>query len=89
MSEQIKKGDLVMVVKPTPCCGSRVAVGRLFPVEIIGSGNGRCILCGAVFPDTYFAAGQDRMGYHLNRLKKLNPPADEESRETTKELEVV
>ncbi|MAL01186.1 MAG: hypothetical protein CL536_03415 [Alcaligenaceae bacterium] len=89
MTDQIKPGDLVMVVKPTPCCGNRVSVGRLFPVEIIGFGNGRCILCGAGFPDTCFAAGQDRIGYHLNRLKKLNPPADEESREKTKELEAV
>lgn len=81
MTDQIKPGDIVMVVKPTPCCGSGVAVGWLFSVEIIGSGDGQCIRCSAGLPDIYFAAGQDRIGYQVNRLKKINPPAVEEEDE--------
>lgn len=70
----IKVGDLVIVVKPTPCCGNYRSVGRIYKVARIVSGNRRCNFCAAISTHA-FALQPNRYGIHLYRLKKLDPPA--------------
>lgn len=89
MSEQIKKGDLVVIVKPTPCCGYDGRMGRVFQVHDVKDRMAKCTNCNQILLTTARAFALHGGTYALSRLKKLNPPADEESRETTKELEVV
>lgn len=88
MSDQIKPGDLVMVVKPTPCCHNFHGVGEISKVASIHIEDFVCYHCNFEMSG---ALVQTSVGWFapVTVLKKLNPPADEETRETTKELEVV
>lgn len=89
MTDQIKPGDLVMVVKPTPCCGNEANIGRIAKVKNVANDSFLvCVWCERLYRKPALAS-LDGGRVLLSRLKKLNPPADEESRETTKELEVV
>ena len=86
-----KKGDLVMVVRPSTCCGSVKNVGSIreigdqLPFALISV----CMYCGDEGP-TY---GQVRLsnGNHIEkyRLIKINPPADDTEEVADKELEIV
>lgn len=89
MTDQIKPGDLVVVAKPTPCCGNGGKLGHVFTVAEISSGALICSNCLSISDGTIASKIKGRGGPLTSMLKKLNPPADEESRETTKELEVV
>ena len=37
MSEPIKVGDLVQIVKPSPCCGSYKNVGKIYTVAAVNA----------------------------------------------------
>lgn len=76
MREPIKVGDLVMVVKPTPCCRGGNALGFLFRVDYIASGPQRCVSCGwrGESTDAWFD-GSDT-SWPLSVLKRI-PPLDE------------
>lgn len=89
MTDQINPGDLVMVVKPTPCCGHSSGLGRVFRVSEVSRDLSRCTRCHAVFISTLASGANTMSGVLTSMLKKLNPPEREEIRETTKELEVV
>ena len=87
MSE-IKKGDLVMVVKPTPCCGNTDRVGLTFTVREVGRAKRPyCFYCGVLSDELAAAGGIDAV-YRLSRLKKIDPPAEGETREAYKNLKV-
>lgn len=48
MSEPIKVGDLVVVVKPNEC-GCSTSLGHIFRVDHIQGGPNRCGTCGTAF----------------------------------------
>jgi len=48
MSELIKDGDLVAIIRPTPCCGGDASVGRVFTASRLSREPFRCKVCSAV-----------------------------------------
>lgn len=73
----IRPGDLVMVVKPKPCCGNG-ALGFVFVVERIGRFPGACDDCGHRSTALAAAFGEDEAVY-VFRLKRIDPlPAEDE-----------
>lgn len=88
MSE-IKAGDLVMIVRPKPCCGlascmGLVGVAKAAPNYVKGI---YCIECKFIDHNLsdYFLL--DKGYVHLSRLKKIDPPALDEEVERVVELE--
>lgn len=83
----IKTGDLVVVVKPTVCCGNDSAVGKIFQVGKIESMVGQCVHCGSVAQDFGAeVADEPTRLFRASRLKKIDPlPQDE----TTKYEETI
>jgi hypothetical protein len=85
MSE-IKKGDLVMLVRPQPCCGSSAELGKIFTVaDIFLSKAHKCAQCGYVTASVVALHGHIKdglpVGSLLSRLKKIEPPTDQMRRE--------
>jgi hypothetical protein len=84
----IKVGDLVMVVKPSSCCGNTLTIGDTFTVTSIDSYPS---ICGHCLKETkeYVVGGNSRGSLAaVNRLIKIDPPALPESLECEKELSV-
>lgn len=79
MNNEIKVGDLVIVVKPTPCCGNEAVVGAPFIVSRIAMAKGRfhCSHCNTTWPSQMVADGLHKhFVYQLWRLKRI-PPLEE------------
>lgn len=75
----IKKGDLVMVVKPSYCCNNYKSVGMVFIV--VGKDmcvRTQCAGCGIVKLVTDHLALNDGELCEASRLKKIDPPAEGE-----------
>lgn len=83
----IKAGDLVMVVRPSPCCGNFSDAGRIFRVKEIMRGPGRCPSCLEVAQVTA-AMIDHRYGLEVFCLKRIDPPSEGDSLPTRKDLEV-
>ena len=85
MSEPIKVGDLVVVVKPTPCCRDTSAIGEHHTIIALVGGLGRCNFCGhyetmldaKVSVNTYF---------DLHRLKRIPPLSELEGEKRDEEI---
>lgn len=80
-NETILPGDLVMVVRPAPCCGNPHQVGNIFQVKRVERRkSATCIHCGEIAFD-YIGAQKDdsKFWFRVSRLKKLNPPAKQET----------
>jgi hypothetical protein len=79
----IKVGDLVVVVKPTACCGADDHVGDIFRVAQIVTLKGRCNYCFRLSPPE-LGADYDQLpnngGFGLSNLKRI-PPLDELERD--------
>lgn len=87
--ETIRKNDLVMIVRPTICCGSSKSIGL---IRTVAAHDGMeyvyCGMCG-------FRQKKHRNYAHftsggcceLSRLKKINPPPLSEETETRQEIE--
>lgn len=89
MTDSIKPGDLVMIVRAKPCCGVASHMGLVATAEQPKSHGAalRCDYCGLLDRDftDYYKLGK---GYaHVSRLKKIDPPALDESVERVRELE--
>lgn len=82
----IKTGDLVMVVKPSPCCGTMSRVGLTFKVAGI-VGRARCHHCGEINTNGSVRASHN-LGFSAKRLKKIDPPAEGDSLPTRADIEV-
>lgn len=88
----IKPGDLVMVVRPTPCCGHPGKVGIPFTVISIDVlEDGMCHACGgnlghAAYATLMVGVCGDAHGAPLSMLKKIDPPSEGDSLPTRKEL---
>lgn len=77
MSNDIKAGDLVMVVKPTFCCGSGESLGNFYTVT--GSplySLSRCAVCGFVTSTLNEVQLDDDEVCEVSRLKKIPPLSD-------------
>lgn len=84
---EIKSGDLVMVVKPSPCCGNCAAIGRIFTVKAVEVEHGRCGHC-KTMSILARVTTEDNQYIQLIRLKKIDPPTEGDSLPTRKDLEV-
>jgi hypothetical protein len=93
----ISTGDLVMVVKPSPCCGHTRDVGVVFVVKAVEMLiKVECCDCGALLPVPMRAAIQKlAVGrYHgdcfpLSLLQKIKPPPVKQAIDKPEELEAV
>jgi hypothetical protein len=83
----IKAGDLVMVVRGTPCCNQLGAVGSVYQVVAVGTATGYCSRCGT---EHYGESVYKRSDFSQWRscVIKIDPPALPESIERKKELTV-
>lgn len=71
----IKKGDLVMVTRPTPCCASDAPTGKIFVVDAVAQAAGFCVLCGAERHGLAAWNDQREGGWiDVYRLTKIDPP---------------
>lgn len=87
MNNDIKPGDLVMVVKPTPCCGATFSLGKLFVARETETKDAVCIGCGHRF-DTHFRVLAHDGWRDGRRLKKIDPPAEGDSLPTRADLDI-
>ena len=85
-NETIRPGDLVMVVRPTPCCAGTRSIGKIFSVKAIRNGKGRCSQCKLELGIVQIADFENGKAGNLSTLKKLNPPAKQETTEKEKEM---
>lgn len=78
MSEPIKVGDLVAVIRGNGCHCSKDCdswLGRIFVVESLGKLETKCYYCRAPF-GVRPVANTGQFSLQLNRLKRI-PPLDE------------
>ena len=85
----IKKGDLVMLVRGRSCCGAGFGYGEIYTVTRIETRLNKCGYCGAI-ESVILAAGDNhkKSGYNIDRLKKLDPPSQGETREAYVNIDV-
>ena len=78
MSEPIKVGDLVQVVRPSPCCGASEHIGKVFVVAWIDEAEGPCSWCGRDDLVKVIAGPEEYPddGYSFGELKRI-PPIEE------------
>jgi hypothetical protein len=74
VSEQIKVGDLVLVVRPRLCCGHDFKLGLIFTALSVQKIGGLCTFCGKDGDEEVVSGGDFRI--LRNRLKRI-PPLDE------------
>lgn len=89
MKDSIKPGDLVMVVRPTTCCGSAHNLGKIGTIisKVTNPNGVQCTNCGHWSDGNgYFRISYGR-SHEACRLKKIDPPALDESVERVRELE--
>ena len=86
MSE-IREGDLVVVVKPSSCCGFTGKIGKVFKVTGIITCHG-CIHCGSIlnYGEPLALRDNGMTGYIFSRLKRIPPLSKLESIDQAKEL---
>lgn len=94
MSEPIKPGDLVVVLRVSPSasgCGCTYAedIGKVFRVRRVYCCDAECFKCGALIPPLWMAEERlDERGlpvtYPFSRLKRI-PPLEELEGENRKE----
>jgi hypothetical protein len=85
MSEPIKVGDLVMIVKPAPCSCSN-SLGTIFRVVRLVSRGGHCVGCGRARPHHERAIDPAGLGTETWRLKRIDPLTEPESVEKREEV---
>jgi len=87
MSE-IKAGDLVMIVKPTLCCGNAGSLGQMFIVDDRPlPQKSKCYFCGSVEPITKeIVPLSSKNVCARSRLKKIDPPAEGDDLPTRRDL---
>lgn len=74
MSGPIKKGDLVMVVGVTKCCGSSRNAGIVGRVTDVYRARKSQCWCGHITEETLALLDNEKRGVAY-RLKKIDPPA--------------
>jgi hypothetical protein len=88
MSEEIKRGDLVVVVRGLRCCGYTKVLGRTFIVRYLIDGlPGRCSQCGETTTEPG-ACGDDGLFNDIYQLKKIPPLNELEDQTEERKVEV-
>ena len=83
----IKAGDLVMVVRPLPCCGHAKHIGRTFVVGHVARLMGKCPNCKEWFSAVDCAMEvEENVGMLVQCLIRIDPPALPESIDTEREV---
>ncbi len=83
---KIKKGDLVMVVRKQPCCGSALGIGTTYPVVgVVNERGWPCANCGSYAREPIILDTPEG-GYALSRLIKIDPPPVAEDVPAVEEL---
>lgn len=78
MSKEIKAGDLVQVVKKSPC-GCQQLLGHPFVVKKICTFSyAACTTCGDSIPNLPLAMETDDEGFPIECLIKIDPPPTKE-----------
>lgn len=81
MGQQIKKGDLVMVVAPKSC-GCVESIGQIRIVDDLDLTDafGQCRVCAGVYlgQTAHLSGDAADLWIALPRLKKIDPPAEGE-----------
>lgn len=81
MSDKIEVGDMVMVVRPQPCCGSDRRIGAVYEVAIITNKHQDIIHdCCGIESTHVCAIGHNGRGELIEVLKKI-PPLTEDTGE--------
>lgn len=73
MSEPIKVGDLVQIVRARYCCPEKTAWGHIFVVDAITTANSICIYCGRELGLQATAWTGDWCAAEVERLKRIPP----------------
>lgn len=81
MGEPIKEGDLVQVIRPTPCCGSTIGLGVVYTALAVGNVEQQCDCCGEILHTglvvAFFSKHPERgtlmHGHMIERLKRIPP----------------
>lgn len=88
MSDKIKPGDLVQVIKPTVCCNHPGVIGMIFIAEDIGyKENLICLHCDQKKGAIYAILSPKGWG-ELSRCKKIDPPSEGDSLPTRADKEI-
>lgn len=88
--DKITAGDLVVVVKPTPCCKHTADLGTIFTVLSVEFCGATCTYCGETVVATIaLIDGGGGYGHLVSTLRKLRKPGKDEETTKPKELEVV
>lgn len=82
----IQAGDLVMVVRPTPCCGNGTYIGSVYKVAYMRRNCAmHCNYCRKQAV-TSFALDGNYDGHAVEELIRIDPPALPESVDTNREV---
>lgn len=74
--ERIQVGDLVAIVRPTPCCNNFTAIGAHFRVSAISDWTPKgCRFCGNK-RNALGADGYKDLRIDISRLKRIPPPEE-------------
>lgn len=75
----IKIGDLVMVLRPSICCGNSRGTGVIFTAADINHGEFTCGACGATEEIFYVSKDKgSRYSTQMHRLIKIDPLNEDE-----------
>lgn len=90
MSNEIKPGDLVMVVRGMKCCGfiGKLTLGSVHKIVEIANSWCQCAKCYTVHEVDACCVGDTGLAMFNYMVKKLPPPALSDESETNKELEI-
>jgi hypothetical protein len=86
VSEPIKVGDLVQVVRDRPCGCRSPSLGTIFGVQQIRITSTRCDQCDAVFTDAPNAVCPAGVFTLTTRLKRIPPLGELEGEKRKEEL---
>lgn len=90
-NEPIVKGDLVVVIRGTPCCNNTRHLGKIFTVAgIMTNGDTKCSRCFKNLGDIDILCTERinnyAAGFARSMLKKVKPLSELESFEVTEEI---
>lgn len=86
MSEPIKVGDLVVVVKVRECCGNQGDIAHIYRVTGLHH-EGHCVYCKAAIKEPVALLDGEWKCKPLSRLKRINPLTESESTEHREVIE--
>lgn len=86
----ISVNDLVMVVRPTSCCGTSKGIGLVFTVKKIETKEFTlCAYCDKVIDSYVGVWGAGNTPYRIERLKRIPPIGELDKIENEEPVEVV